>query len=292
MALKKAELIALIFIAWVSISSSSVLVLLSQTSAFHAAFWRLLFSSFILATATFAYYKKIPFKLSFIPIFSGIFLGFHFLLWMESLFLIPVALSTTIVVTYPGITAILEKFVLKESMGKRRVFGMVVALAGVSIMLYSPQNFNIKEDIYTGSLFSAFASFLAAGYFFLGRIARSRGEGLSQYAITTYLTAAISVFSIGFLKGVSFLSVPPEGWIFLLLLAIVPMIGGHTVMNYLLVEEKASFVSSIALGEPLGATLLSYFILGQRISGYMLIGMVLTIVGMFLIIGERAFSKK
>jgi drug/metabolite transporter (DMT)-like permease len=40
---------------------------------------------------------------------------------------------------------------------------------------------------------------------------------------------------------------------------------GHTVINYILANYPASLVTMIALGEPFGAGLLAYLVLGQSI---------------------------
>lgn len=282
----KLELIVLISTAWISISSASVLVLLSGANAFSAAFWRLLISSAIITLSSVFYYKKLTITFSLIPLASGFFLGLHFLLWMQSLFLIPVALSTTIVVTYPAIIAILEAVILKERISSRQTAGMLTAFFGVIFMVRP--SLSSGGNIAVGIALAGIASFLAAGYFFLGRIARKGGTGLSQYTLPTYLTAALTVFIAGAVERVSILPDNALSWVYLVLLAVVPMIGGHTVMNYLLSREKASFVSSIALGEPLGATLLSYIILKQNVGEGTIIGMLITIAGLFLLIAERA----
>ncbi|MEM3253512.1 MAG: DMT family transporter [Fervidicoccaceae archaeon] len=278
---------ALLFIAWLSISSASVLVLLSGVTAFHAAFWRLFISSAIIALYSIVIERNNPFSFSLFSLLSGAFLGLHFLLWMTSLFLIPVSLSTTIVVTYPAVIAVMERVFLRELLRLREIIGMLIAFSGIVIMMdpfLSPFNFQLIE----GSLLSGTASVMAAGYFFLGRIARKKNVSLSSYTVPTYLFASATVFIIGKMYGISFFSVGEKSWEYLLLLAIIPMIGGHTVMNYLLKMEKASIVSSIALGEPVGATILSYFIVNQNITYPIAAGMFVAIVGMAFLLTSRA----
>ncbi|PNV81785.1 MAG: EamA/RhaT family transporter [Fervidicoccus sp.] len=286
---RRAELLSLFFIAWISISSASVLVILSDVNAFAAAFWRLFISFAILTASAYIHNKKISIRFSLITVVSGILLGMHFLLWMESLFLISVALSTTIVVTYPAIILLMEVAFLRERVMTKQIVGMLMAFIGV-LLTVRPTFISGMRGI-EGIALAGIASFFAGGYFFLGRIARKRGTELSQYVLPTYLTAAFIVFIAGLLWRVPILPFNLNSWIFLVALAIIPMIGGHTVMNYLLSVEKASFVTSIALGEPFGATLLSYIILDQKVEEETIFGMVLTIAGLLLLLTERAFGK-
>ncbi|MEM3142895.1 MAG: EamA family transporter, partial [Zestosphaera sp.] len=60
------------------------------------------------------------------------------------------------------------------------------------------------------------------------------------------------------------------------------MLGGHTVINYLLKRMKSYVVTSIALGEPPGATLLAALILGQQIQAETILGMALALVGILI----------
>jgi len=214
-------------------------------------------------------------------------LGLHFLLWMQSLFMISVALSTTIVVTYPAVIAVLERVLLREKLSAQQLAGIILGTAGVAVLVRP----SLQNESFVGIALAGAASLLAAGYFMLGRIARRGGEDLFSYVLPAYLMGATTVLLASLFRGVSLLPTTAWTWFFLLLLAIIPMLGGHTVMNYLLGIEKASFVSSIAIGEPVGATILSYFTLHQSITGEAIAGMMITLAGMLLVIVGRGESR-
>ncbi len=253
----------LFIIATFSISSSSILVLLSGASAIACAFWRLLISTFMLFL--FSEFFKVKIKLGNVRhlilfIISGMTLGIHFVLWMDSLFRVPVAISTTIVVAYPIHALLIEHLLLKEKIKKVKIFGLTLGFIGILIYFHDSIILKILDPI--GVLESFIASLLAAIYFYVGSIARKVLD-IYSYTIPTYLFGSITVLFYSYLANDNILSYPLTSWLWFMALALIPMIGGHTVMNYLLKYYRSSTVTSIAFLEPIGASVLAYVILGQ-----------------------------
>lgn len=67
-------------------------------------------------------------------------------------------------------------------------------------------------------------------------------------------------------------------------LALVPTIMGHTVFNWALRYVKAAVVSVSILGEPVGATILAYFIFDQVPTMLQLMGGAVIITGLMIFI--------
>lgn len=272
-------------IAWVSISSASVLVLLSGTTALICAFWRVFISFVIISSYEVlarlmrrSKVSTVSFSVYLRSVIAGVLLGLHFLTWMESLFLIPVALSTTVVVTYPLINAFFEG-VAHKTLRRTEFLGLILAFAGVSIAT-QPQ---LSSEAGLSGVFLAFiGSLCAAGYFHLGRYSRKAGMSLTSYTVIAYVSASLTLSIYAVITKSALLPTSTESWIYVSLLAIIPMLGGHTVMNYLLKRIKSYVVTSIALGEPPGATLLAALILGQQVGVEVLGGMVLALVGILI----------
>ncbi len=283
--MRKNIIYLLLFIAWLSISLSSIIIILSGANALQAAFWRLFFSVLLLCGYEILVNRRMRLGFTIYSLVAGVLLGLHFLTWMKSLFLIPVSLSTTLVVMYPAITALLDHIVLKEKIDVRQVIGLLTAFIGIVIML-NP-GFQMNNQYLYGSLLALSGAFFAAGYFFIGRITRLEGNSVTEYTIPTYSIASITILLIGLTTDSFFTIFPPKTWCYLLLLAIIPMIGGHTVMNYLLKHMKTYGVTSIALGEPVGATILAYIFLSQTISPRIILGMSIVLTGLFLVIIEK-----
>lgn len=214
---------------------------------------------------------------------SGILLGVHFLLWMESLFLIPVAVSTTVVVTYPLFSLLIDHFIFKEDIGVLQVLGLTAGFIGVLLFLH-PQILTGYK--YQGVLLAFGGALGATGYFCIGRFVRQKTDILN-YTFFTYASAAMSLLAYALLRKEDIVTYSPQTYTFFLLLAVLPMIGGHTLINYLLRYVKTSVATSIALGEPVGASLLAHLLLQQQIEGAQALVMTLVLSSIALTISQE-----
>jgi drug/metabolite transporter (DMT)-like permease len=66
------------------------------------------------------------------------------------------------------------------------------------------------------------------------------------------------------------------------LLALVPQLLGHTTFNWALRYLPAAYVSIALLGEPVGSTILAYFLLSEIPNGIKLAGGALILVGIYI----------
>jgi drug/metabolite transporter (DMT)-like permease len=67
----------------------------------------------------------------------------------------------------------------------------------------------------------------------------------------------------------------------MLLLALVPQLLGHSTFNWALRYLPASFVAVTLLGEPIGSTVLAFFILREAPSALEIIGGILILAGIY-----------
>ncbi len=259
----KLTLLGLTIIIWLSISSASVLVRLSGASAETCAFWRLLFSLIILFTLL-----KIKNNHGYTSgytihhFIAGFALAMHFLVWMHSLFLIPIYTSTLLVTLYPIYSLIIEVVVFSRKPRVIQVAGLILASILLGVYLgVSDIGFNL------GVFEALLGGVFAAIYFVAGYHVRSRlKEPTTIYAIKVYSTATLITGVVSVASGVEIIPKSISTIVYLVLLAVIPMILGHTLMNYLLGKYPASIVSSISFGEPYGAGLLAYILLGESVS--------------------------
>lgn len=263
-----------------SISSSSILVLLSGAPAVASAFWRVFIATIILALIQF--FRNgfrgifINRKVTIYSFGAGGFLAAHFLLWMKSLYLIPVAISTTIVVTYPLFSLIIDHVVFKDEMKRPQVLGLIVSFLGILFFMHP----SVTADYDSSGVVLSFGGALCAtGYFSLGRAVRKQTNLLS-YTVSTYICTSILLFTYAIFSGHSLIDYSSETFAYFGLLAMIPMIGGHTLINYLLKYVKTSVATSIALGEPVGASILAYFIIDQQVDALKALIMMIVLVSL------------
>lgn len=270
-------------LAAASIGSASIFVRLSMASPTACAFWRLFIASLLLVTFSrrveVASLKKVAY-----PLIAGVALAAHFVLWMDSLFRVPVAVSTVIVVSYP-IYLVAVELARGEKPRVTKVAGMAMGFLGVAILSMSVLESGAQASI-IGVAESFIASIMVAVYFYTGRATRNAMK-LGDYLLLTYSTASVVVLAYSFIIGDNVFSYLPRSWPWLLALAVVPMMGGHTTMNYLLRFYKASTVTSISLTEPITASILAAIILGEVLRPIHAAALLLAVAGLTLVVREE-----
>jgi len=269
-----------------SISSASVLVRLSGAPGEVNAFWRLLIASAL----TFAYaltsgrtIRVGSQKVIVLIVVAGAALGLHFALWMDSLFRLPVGVSTAVVILYPVHLRLVE-FLRGSSPTPVEVLGYSAALLGIAV--FFSESILRSALSMVGLLESLAASLAAAVYFYAGSIAR-RSTDNTSYTSMCYLAASAVALVYSAIRGENPFTYLPSSWPWFLLLALVPMLGGHTLMNYMLKFYPASLVTSVAILEPAGASILSYVLLGETLSPTQIAGVALMVLGVTLVNSSR-----
>lgn len=276
----KSVLLFLLLVAWLSVSSASVLVVLSRSSALVCAFWRLVFATLLVAVYVLVVSGdvKLRFKMSrelLLSAISGVFLAAHFLTWMESLFYIPVSLSTTIVVTYPLLAMLYEAILGISKPTKEEIVGAVIAFSGVVIAVRP----YLADKAFYGSLLALLGALTGAAYFTLGRLMRKGGVSLTGYTLVCYGTSSLVLLAYSFISNQQILPAEQGSWVYLVLLGLIPMLGGHTVINYLMKYMKSYVATVIGFAEAPGATILASLVLSQKIEMYVAVGMIVTLSG-------------
>lgn len=75
---------------------------------------------------------------------------------------------------------------------------------------------------------------------------------------------------------------PQIAYLWMLLLALVPQLIGHTTYNWALRYMPASLVSVTTLGEPIGSAILAFFILAETPTKLTLFGGILILAGIYI----------
>lgn len=70
------------------------------------------------------------------------------------------------------------------------------------------------------------------------------------------------------------------------MLAIVPT-ASHMINNWLLNYVNATTISMSILGEPVGASILAFFLLGEKLNSMQVIGSVLVLCGVFIFLLQQ-----
>jgi len=293
-----------VFIAILAVSTASLFIKFAQREApsLAIAAVRLIISSLFLLPIAISRYKNEIFSIKrkdlFLASISGIFLAFHFATWIASLEYTSVASSVVLVSTGPIWVALFSFICMKESISRSLVLGMLIALAGGFLIAMSeackwqgvivcPSSSTFFQ---TKSVFGDILAFLGAvmvsGYLLIGRQLRTRIP-LIPYIFIVYCIAAVVLIILMLSAGQSPFGYSFETYIWLILLALIPQIIGHSTYNWSLRFLPASTVAVATLGEPIGATILAYFLLNETPSGIKIAGAIIILAGIYITISKQ-----
>ncbi|WP_252901793.1 DMT family transporter [Vulcanisaeta sp. JCM 14467] len=216
-------------------------------------------------------------------VISGIALAAHFMTWIESLYLTTVAASTTLVSTYPIFTLAMGRLI-GERVGKRSMIGTLTAFLGI-VLITAPE-FYVSMKTLIGDLLALAGAVSGAVYFLIGRFIRVRAS-LATYTVPVYGVSALTTLIVGLILHTRFWPYPPYTWFYILMIVLGPMLLGHTLLNYSLRYSRAITVTTSTLGEPIGASLLALAIFHQVPSTLTVIGIAVTLLGIYMVISEE-----
>lgn len=220
---------------------------------------------------------------------SGIFLAIHFIAWVSSLQHTTVLVSVVIVSSGPIWVAMLEVIFLRVRLSRPVIIGLLIALAG-GILIGLPLDRAAVESLSTGSgenatLTGAFLAWIGAlaisAYMLIGRKLRTELLVI-PYIWLVYGIAALVMTVTVLLTATPVLGFRIEGYLVLLVMALVPQLLGHSSLNYILAYFPATLVSMFSQLEPVGSAVLAFILFSELPPGQQIIGSGIIIAGVFL----------
>jgi drug/metabolite transporter (DMT)-like permease len=273
----------------VAISFSAIFIKWSAAPASIQGMYRLLFTSLLMlpfarpySGAVVALRKKDWLML----VLSGAMLALHFLLWMGSLKYTSVASSTMIMALEPVFIMLGVYVLYKEKTAMSAILGLSIAIGGVVFIGWG--DIGISADNLKGDLLSVGGTVAVAVHMLIGQKLVVRMPSY-LYSLIVFISAA-GVFAIyNLFMGISFFNYPANEWGIFILLAVVPTVFGHILFNWLLQYVSATTVSMNILGEPVGASILAFLLLGEQLTALQWAGGLLVMfgLGVYLFAGRK-----
>jgi drug/metabolite transporter (DMT)-like permease len=221
----------------------------------------------------------------------------HFVSWITSLEYTSVTSSVVLVTTAPLWVALLSPFLLKEKLTRNQGIGLILAMLGGVVVGLSKtcqiSNGSISCDSFEsvfegkalfGNILALAGAIFVSGYFIIGRQLR-KTLSLISYTFLVYGSAAVLLLIANLAMGIHLTGFPTDVYYWGFLLAIIPQVIGHSSLNWSLKYLPASYVSIAVLGEPIGSSILAFFILKETPT-------ILEIAGGFLILTGILFASR
>jgi len=223
---------------------------------------------------------------------SGALLALHFSSWIASLAMTTVLLSVVLVTTTPLWVALLAPLVLHERLSRAAGLGLLLAVAGGAVMAFGGADAGAAPapDAWKGGALALVGAWAMAGYLLVGRRIRGR-LALVPYVFVVYGAAALVLNLAVLLTGRPMTGFSPATWLWIVLLAMVPQLIGHTTFNWALRHLPATPVAVVLFGEPVGAAVLAWMVLGETPAPVRLAGAIVILLGVFLAARAGADAK-
>jgi drug/metabolite transporter (DMT)-like permease len=260
---------------------------ITGASVFSIGLWRLIIASLVLALIIVlsrrAYnWNPIRKEAGRIAIL-GILLGLHFILFISAVVDSSIINATVLVNTSPIWSMFVSSLIFKLKPSRAATLGILVSFLGVVIITYGDAARGTWTPQLKGDLEAVLAAVVESFYLSYGRETRRRTD-IAPLMLTIYVFSTLTILAIGIGIGYSF--VFPLQWInivALIGLGVLPTALAHTFYFSSLSHLKSFETATMALLEPIGATVLG-IILFTEVPGPIFVGgAVLVITGIFAV---------
>ncbi|VDG98792.1 Predicted permease, DMT superfamily [Lysinibacillus sphaericus] len=274
-----------IIIGVISVALSAIFVKLVSAEAGVTAFYRMFFSVLLMLPIFLLKYRKeirLLKKRDWIfSTFAGVFLAFHFIFWFESLNYTSVASSTVLVTLQPIFAFAGTYFFFKERLSVKTILSAVIAISGSVIISFG--DFQLGGTAFYGDILALIGCALITAYLLFGQDVRQR-LSLITYTFVVYSISSITLFFYVLIKGESFGPHSQSDWMWFVLLALIPNLLGHTLFNWAIRWVSTNAISIAILFEPVGASILAYYIFNESLSTAQIIGGIVVLLGILLFV--------
>ncbi len=219
---------------------------------------------------------------------AGGFLALHFAFWISSLSYTSVAASTVLVNSSPLWITLWGWAFFRERPKGLTLLGVGVALLGGGLIALGDWQEGQGPNPLLGDLLALLGGIAVSLYLLLGREAQRRGLSTLAYVRVAYTVAALLLLPLPPLFGGGYGGYPAPVYLYLLLMALLPQLVGHTSFNWATRHIPPVLVSLVILLEPVGASLLAYLLFGELPGPLVLLGGLVLLLGLALaVLGSR-----
>lgn len=192
---------------------------------------------------------------------AGALLAIHFATWIASLDHTTIARSVLLVSTSPIWVALLQFLVGGGTPPRLTLAALALAIAGAFVVSGSGQG---GEGALLGDALAVAGGIAMAGYFLLSRQAQSALSFRTYLGIAYGIAGAVLWASI-LLTDTQATGFDSRTWWALAGMAVVSQLVGHSGYNWSLRHLDPLFVAVVSVGEPVLASLLGWWLIGEAL---------------------------
>ena len=260
---------------------SPLLVRISEVGPVSSAFWRSFLALPFIIMLIRSLNIKIDFKTSnFNYVYlalPGIFLGIDHAAWHHGIMLTTIANSTLFASMAPVFVVIYSYLLFSIIVSKKFLLGLIASIIGAILLMYSSLELSIK-NIY-GDFWSLIAGAFYAAYLMSTGLLRDKKLNLYIIFFFGTLFSALTLLIIVISSNEIILPISINGWIVIISLAFISQFVGIGLITWALGKVKTGLASLTLMSEPITASFLAWFILGEYLSNIQFIGGIVILFG-------------
>jgi drug/metabolite transporter (DMT)-like permease len=272
---------------------------LQDVDAFSLVFWRLIIACLALGIVLLVIRKS--FNLSLIRnnlkdlLILSVFLGLHFIFFVSAVKNTTILNATVLVNTTPLFSVFISSFVFKLKPSRFQVFGLVISFLGICVIAFAETavagavvHQEGSSPNLLGDLEAVFAAFVESFYLSYGSRIRSK-MNIIPIMFPIYFFTALFVGALSLPVTGKILSLPTRTSMIILLvgLGILPTAAAHTLYFSSLSNLKSFETATMALLEPVGATILGIALFQEIPDEWFVVGAALVLAGIFFIVKNK-----
>lgn len=272
-----------------AISTGAIFVRLAEAPALVTAAYRVGLASLILAPAA-CWYGRLELaglgrRDVGLALMAGIFLALHFATWIASLDHTTVANSVVLVNTNPIWVGLLGPVFTHERIQRGTMGAIVLSVIGAVIIGWG--DLAAGGGALYGDALALAGGICAAVYLLIGRNLRVR-VSLLTYIFLCYGSAALVLWATVLIMQLEFTGFSPSTWAAFGGMAVCSQLVGHSSYNWALRWLRTSTVAVSLLGEPIGASLLAWWLFNEPLTLVKIAGGGLILTAIVMVAREEA----
>ncbi|MFU8779785.1 MAG: DMT family transporter [Kiritimatiellia bacterium] len=200
-------------------------------------------------------------------ILPGIILGIHFITWNIGIRMTNVANGSLIVNLVPMAMPVVLYMLIREKLTRREALATGIAIAGTAMLVYA--DYHLDPQYFLGDLICFGSMIFFCIYLALSRRYR-QSRSIWLYVVPLYALAGTFCLLTAIIWGTITRNpevlphwYAPREWIWLVCLALIPTITGHSILNHAMKKLRGQVVSIINLTQFAFAGMLAWMIFGE-----------------------------
>ncbi len=222
---------------------------------------------------------------------GGFFLAAHFATWVTSLEYTTVLISVVLVTTTPIWVALLERVFLRTRLPAAVLLGLLIVLIGGTMIAVNGDDGGVSSRPLLGGTLALLGAVAVAVYLVVGRKLRAT-LALTPYIWLVYGTGALFLLAGLLLTGTEVAGYSAAGYGWVVAVALMPQLIGHTFLNYALAYLPATYVSISTQLEPVLSTIVAYFVFAEMPGVWQVVGGAIIMTGVLVAsVGQSRASR-